>query len=269
MTGVRLRDTVTGEVSELEADGFFVAIGHDPNTALFLDQLDHEAETGYLITQRHERPRRTSQASSPPATSRITSTVRRSPRPDPAVPRRSTPSGSSPPNGSAGPARCEDRLSRQRGQCRTTSARTARSAPSTRDGREGSPRRRPRAAAAASASCSSSSDDYYPAPDGRPRRLRPRTGAILAAGSRRLRADRFPGRRPARAGGRPGVRSHGLRRRARPDRPLARVGRPPAQRADDAAHPRRRSRSLSSPTSSPRSTTTADCSSRCARVSAG
>ncbi|TML67715.1 MAG: thioredoxin-disulfide reductase [Actinobacteria bacterium] len=51
VTGVRLRDTVTGEVSELEADGFFVAIGHDPNTGLFLDQLDHEAETGYLATK--------------------------------------------------------------------------------------------------------------------------------------------------------------------------------------------------------------------------
>jgi thioredoxin reductase (NADPH) len=50
VTGVRLRDTVTGETSELETDGFFVAIGHDPNTGLFLDQLDHEVETGYLIT---------------------------------------------------------------------------------------------------------------------------------------------------------------------------------------------------------------------------
>ena len=51
VTGVRLRDTVTGETSELAADGFFVAVGHDPNTSLFLDQLDHEPETGYLITQ--------------------------------------------------------------------------------------------------------------------------------------------------------------------------------------------------------------------------
>ena len=51
VTGVRLRDTVTGEISELEADGFFVAIGHDPNTSLFLEQLDHEAETGYLTTR--------------------------------------------------------------------------------------------------------------------------------------------------------------------------------------------------------------------------
>ena len=62
VTGVRLRDTVTGETSDLETDGFFVAIGHDPNTALFLDQLDHEADSGYLVTQgqvdRDERSRR-------------------------------------------------------------------------------------------------------------------------------------------------------------------------------------------------------------------
>jgi thioredoxin reductase (NADPH) len=51
VSGVRLRDTVTGEVSELDTDGFFVAIGHDPNTALFLDQLDHEPDSGYLITK--------------------------------------------------------------------------------------------------------------------------------------------------------------------------------------------------------------------------
>ena len=51
VTGVQLRDTVTDEVSELETDGFFVAIGHDPNTALFLDQLDHEPGSGYLITR--------------------------------------------------------------------------------------------------------------------------------------------------------------------------------------------------------------------------
>jgi thioredoxin reductase (NADPH) len=50
MTGVRVRDTRTGETSELEAAGLFVAIGHDPNTALFLDQLDHDA-AGYLITR--------------------------------------------------------------------------------------------------------------------------------------------------------------------------------------------------------------------------
>jgi thioredoxin reductase (NADPH) len=47
---LRLRDTVTGEVREVPADGLFVAIGHDPNTALFKDQLDHDAG-GYLITE--------------------------------------------------------------------------------------------------------------------------------------------------------------------------------------------------------------------------
>ena len=50
MTGVRLRDTQTGETSELRADGLFVAIGHDPNTQLFLEQLDHD-DAGYLLTQ--------------------------------------------------------------------------------------------------------------------------------------------------------------------------------------------------------------------------
>jgi thioredoxin reductase (NADPH) len=49
VTGVRLRDVQTGESSELAADGVFVAIGHDPNTRLFLDQLDHD-EAGYLVT---------------------------------------------------------------------------------------------------------------------------------------------------------------------------------------------------------------------------
>jgi thioredoxin reductase (NADPH) len=50
MTGVRLRDTQTDELSELPAEGLFVAIGHDPNTKLFRDWLDHD-EAGYLITK--------------------------------------------------------------------------------------------------------------------------------------------------------------------------------------------------------------------------
>ncbi|MEX0673138.1 MAG: thioredoxin-disulfide reductase [Gaiellaceae bacterium] len=50
MTGVRLRHVETGEEVEVAADGLFVAIGHDPTTALFLDWLDHE-ETGYLVTK--------------------------------------------------------------------------------------------------------------------------------------------------------------------------------------------------------------------------
>src|SRR6266487_2758777 len=52
--GLRLRSTESGETWEVEADGLFVAIGHDPNTALFLDQLDGDA-AGYLTT----RPRTT------------------------------------------------------------------------------------------------------------------------------------------------------------------------------------------------------------------
>jgi len=50
VTGVRLRDTVTDETTVLEADGLFVAVGHDPNSALFLDWLDHDAQ-GYLVTE--------------------------------------------------------------------------------------------------------------------------------------------------------------------------------------------------------------------------
>ncbi|MGH3001766.1 MAG: thioredoxin-disulfide reductase [Gaiellaceae bacterium] len=52
--GLRLRSTETGEAWEVPADGLFVAIGHDPNTALFVDQLDHD-DAGYLVT----RPRST------------------------------------------------------------------------------------------------------------------------------------------------------------------------------------------------------------------
>jgi thioredoxin reductase (NADPH) len=50
VTGVNLRDVNTGEITHLPADGLFVAIGHDPNTSLFLDQLDHD-EAGYLVTK--------------------------------------------------------------------------------------------------------------------------------------------------------------------------------------------------------------------------
>jgi thioredoxin reductase (NADPH) len=50
VTGVKIRDTVTGETSELPADGLFVAIGHDPTTSLFKGILDMD-EAGYLITR--------------------------------------------------------------------------------------------------------------------------------------------------------------------------------------------------------------------------
>ena len=46
---LHLRDTVQGTESKLEVAGMFVAIGHDPNTALFRDQLDLD-ENGYIVT---------------------------------------------------------------------------------------------------------------------------------------------------------------------------------------------------------------------------
>jgi len=46
---VRLRDTRTDERSDLEVGALFVAIGHDPNTALVRDQLDLD-EGGYVVT---------------------------------------------------------------------------------------------------------------------------------------------------------------------------------------------------------------------------
>jgi thioredoxin reductase (NADPH) len=48
ITGLRLRDAVTGEVSELAGAGVFVAIGHDPRSELFTGQLATDAE-GYLL----------------------------------------------------------------------------------------------------------------------------------------------------------------------------------------------------------------------------
>jgi len=47
---VRLRDTRSGETRDVDAQGLFVAVGHDPTTSLFLDQLDHDP-AGYLVTK--------------------------------------------------------------------------------------------------------------------------------------------------------------------------------------------------------------------------
>lgn len=49
VTGVRLKNPQTDEVSEMACEGVFMAIGHKPNTDLFVDKLDMD-ETGYLIT---------------------------------------------------------------------------------------------------------------------------------------------------------------------------------------------------------------------------
>ncbi|MET0275811.1 MAG: thioredoxin-disulfide reductase [Acidimicrobiia bacterium] len=44
-----LRDTITNETSELDVQGVFVAIGHDPTTGIFRDELDLD-ENGYILT---------------------------------------------------------------------------------------------------------------------------------------------------------------------------------------------------------------------------
>ncbi|HEY9531890.1 MAG TPA: thioredoxin-disulfide reductase, partial [Burkholderiales bacterium] len=49
VTGVRVRHVGTGATKELEAKGFFVAIGHTPNTGIFAGQL--EMENGYIVTR--------------------------------------------------------------------------------------------------------------------------------------------------------------------------------------------------------------------------
>jgi thioredoxin reductase (NADPH) len=51
VTGVRLRNIMTGQKTELACGGLFIAIGHKPNTDLFTDQLDMD-QTGYIITRK-------------------------------------------------------------------------------------------------------------------------------------------------------------------------------------------------------------------------
>ena len=50
VTGLVLRDVETAETSDLAVSGVFVAIGHDPNTKLFVGQLDLDAD-GYILTR--------------------------------------------------------------------------------------------------------------------------------------------------------------------------------------------------------------------------
>ena len=49
VTGVKLRNVVTGETYVREVDGYFVAVGHIPNTQPFVGQLQLDAE-GYLVS---------------------------------------------------------------------------------------------------------------------------------------------------------------------------------------------------------------------------
>ncbi|MYH78502.1 MAG: thioredoxin-disulfide reductase [Acidimicrobiaceae bacterium] len=50
LAGLRIRDTGTGETSVLDVTGCFIAIGHRPNTDLFVGQLEMKAN-GYLVTE--------------------------------------------------------------------------------------------------------------------------------------------------------------------------------------------------------------------------
>ena len=50
VTGVVIKNAKTGETSELDVQGLFLAIGHTPNTSVFADWLDRD-ETGYVITR--------------------------------------------------------------------------------------------------------------------------------------------------------------------------------------------------------------------------
>ena len=49
LTGVVLKDTLSGETSELECDGVFIAIGHTPNSDLFRGKLALD-DKGYILT---------------------------------------------------------------------------------------------------------------------------------------------------------------------------------------------------------------------------
>ena len=50
VNGIKIKNVKTNKTSELKVDGLFIAIGHDPATALFKDQLKMDKE-GYLITK--------------------------------------------------------------------------------------------------------------------------------------------------------------------------------------------------------------------------
>lgn len=52
VTGVDVKNTKSGEIRHIETDGFFVAIGHKPNTEVFKGQIEMD-ELGYIVTQSH------------------------------------------------------------------------------------------------------------------------------------------------------------------------------------------------------------------------
>ena len=50
VTGLKIKNVKTNKKDELKIDGLFIAIGHDPATSLFKNQLEMDNE-GYLITK--------------------------------------------------------------------------------------------------------------------------------------------------------------------------------------------------------------------------
>ena len=50
VTGVKIKDTVSGELKDVDCDGIFMAIGHVPNTGIFKGQIDLD-DKGYITTQ--------------------------------------------------------------------------------------------------------------------------------------------------------------------------------------------------------------------------
>ena len=50
VSGIRLRDTVTGDERDLAVGGLFIAIGHEPRSALFADEISLDAE-GYVVVE--------------------------------------------------------------------------------------------------------------------------------------------------------------------------------------------------------------------------
>jgi thioredoxin reductase (NADPH) len=72
VTGVRLRDVVTGEERELATDGVFMAIGHTPNTSLFEGQL--VLENGYIVV---DEPRTSTSVDGVFAAGDVTDTIYR------------------------------------------------------------------------------------------------------------------------------------------------------------------------------------------------
>ena len=84
VSGVRVEDLKSGEIKELPADGVFFAIGHNPATTLFRDQLDLD-DQGYIVTTPGRMTTKVEGVFSQPGMSATTTTGRPRPPQEPAV----------------------------------------------------------------------------------------------------------------------------------------------------------------------------------------